>query len=59
MTLYSAAHACLRAATPDDKLALSFATADAFARGELAWVAPGAAARIGARMREEGLVKVA
>lgn len=36
MTLYSAAHACLRAATPDDKLALTFATADAFARGELA-----------------------
>jgi uncharacterized ferritin-like protein (DUF455 family) len=35
-SLYFAAHACLRAATPEDKLALTFATAEAFARGELA-----------------------
>lgn len=32
----AAAHACLRAAHPDDKVALTFATAEAFARGELA-----------------------
>lgn len=35
-SLFAAAHACLRAATPEDKLALTFATAEAFARGELA-----------------------
>lgn len=35
-SLFAAAHACLRAATPEHKLALTFATADAFARGELA-----------------------
>ena len=35
MSLSAAAYACLRAATPDDKLALTFATAEAFARGEL------------------------
>ena len=35
-SIFEAAHACLRAATPDDKLALTFATAEAFARGELA-----------------------
>jgi uncharacterized ferritin-like protein (DUF455 family) len=34
--LYAAAHACLRAETPEDKLALTFAAAEAFARGELA-----------------------
>lgn len=34
-SLFTAAHACLRAATPDDKVALTFATAEAFARGEL------------------------
>lgn len=34
--LFAAAHACLRAAKPDDKVALTFATAEAFARGELA-----------------------
>ncbi|MFD0725609.1 ferritin-like domain-containing protein [Lysobacter brunescens] len=34
-SLFSAAHACLRAASPDEKLALTFATAEAFARGEL------------------------
>lgn len=33
--LYAAAQACLQAATPDDKLALTFAAADAFARGGL------------------------
>ena len=33
-SIFEAAYACLRAATPDDKLALTFATADAFARGE-------------------------
>ncbi len=33
--LFTAAHACLRASAPDDKVALTFATADAFARGEL------------------------
>jgi uncharacterized ferritin-like protein (DUF455 family) len=35
-SLSAAAHACLRAANPDDKVALTFATAEAFARGELA-----------------------
>ena len=35
-SLFTTAHACLRAATPDDKVALTFATAEAFARGELA-----------------------
>lgn len=35
-SLFAAAHACLRAATPEDKLALTFAAAEAFARGELA-----------------------
>lgn len=35
-SLFAAAHACLRAATPEHKLALTFATAEAFARGELA-----------------------
>lgn len=34
-SLRAAAHACLRAATPEDKVALTFATADAFARGDL------------------------
>lgn len=34
--LFSAAHACLRAATPEDKVALTLSTAEAFARGELA-----------------------
>lgn len=34
VSLFEAAHACLRAASPDDKLALTFATAEAFARGE-------------------------
>ena len=34
--LFTAAHDCLRVATPDDKVALTFATAEAFARGELA-----------------------
>lgn len=34
-SLFTAAHACLRAASPDEKLALTFATAEAFARGEL------------------------
>ncbi len=33
--LFSAAQACLRAATPEDKVALTFATAEAFTRGEL------------------------
>lgn len=33
-SLYTAAHACLRAATPEDKVALTFATAEAFTRGE-------------------------
>lgn len=33
--LFSTAHACLRAATPEDKVALSFAAAETFARGEL------------------------
>ena len=35
-TLFAAARACLDAATPDDKPALTLAMADAFARGELA-----------------------
>jgi uncharacterized ferritin-like protein (DUF455 family) len=35
-SIFIAAHACLRAVHPDDKLALTFATAEAFARGELA-----------------------
>ncbi|MBP6749774.1 MAG: ferritin-like domain-containing protein [Xanthomonadaceae bacterium] len=34
-SVFAAAHACLRAATPDDKVALALATAEAFARGEL------------------------
>jgi uncharacterized ferritin-like protein (DUF455 family) len=34
--LSAAAHACLRAASPEEKVALSFSTAEAFARGELA-----------------------
>ena len=35
-SLFAAARACLDAATPDDKPALTLAMADAFARGELA-----------------------
>ena len=35
-SIYTAARTCLDAATPDDKPALTLATADAFARGELA-----------------------
>ena len=35
-SIFEAAGACLRAASPDDKLALSSATAESFARGELA-----------------------
>ena len=35
-TLFDAARECLHAASPDEKLALTFATADAFARGGLA-----------------------
>lgn len=34
-SIFSAAHACLAAATPDDKPALTLAMAEAFARGEL------------------------
>ena len=34
--LFSAAHSCLCAASPEDKVALTFATAEAFMRGELA-----------------------
>lgn len=34
-SLYFAAHACLRAASPEDKVALTLSTAEAFARGEL------------------------
>jgi uncharacterized ferritin-like protein (DUF455 family) len=34
-SLFTAAHACLRAASPEEKLALTFATAEAFARGDL------------------------
>lgn len=34
-SLYAAAHACLRAASPEEKVALTFATAEAFARDEL------------------------
>jgi uncharacterized ferritin-like protein (DUF455 family) len=34
-SIFTAAHACLRAASPEDKVALTFATADAFSRGEL------------------------
>ena len=34
-SLYAAAHACLRAASPEEKVALTFATAEAFARNEL------------------------
>ena len=33
-SLYAAAHACLRAASPEDKVALTFAAAEAFVRGE-------------------------
>ena len=33
--MFTAAHACLRAASPDDKVALTLSTAEAFARGEL------------------------
>ena len=33
-TLFDAARGCLRAASPDEKLALTFAAAEAFARGE-------------------------
>lgn len=33
--LYAAAHACLRAASPEDKVAATVAAADAFARGAL------------------------
>lgn len=36
MTLFAAADACLRAATPEDKVASTFAVAEAFVRGELA-----------------------
>ncbi len=35
-SLYAAAHACLSASAPDDKIALTFAAADAYARGALA-----------------------
>ena len=35
-TLFDAAHACLAAASPDDKLASSFAAATAFSAGQLA-----------------------
>lgn len=35
VSLFDAAGACLRASSPEEKLALTFATADAFARGEL------------------------
>lgn len=35
MSLFTAAHACLRAASPDEKVALTLSTAEAFARGEL------------------------
>ncbi len=35
-SLFTAAHACLAAATPDDKPSLTLAMADAFTRGELA-----------------------
>jgi len=35
-SLHAAARACLRAAAPDEKIALTFATAEAFGRGELA-----------------------
>lgn len=42
-SLFDAARACLDAATPEDKLALTFAAADAFGRGELA-IAPDAPA---------------
>jgi uncharacterized ferritin-like protein (DUF455 family) len=34
-SLFAAAHACLRAASPEDKVALTFVAAEAFARGEL------------------------
>jgi uncharacterized ferritin-like protein (DUF455 family) len=34
-SLHSAAHACLRAASPDEKLTRTFAAAEAFSRGEL------------------------
>lgn len=34
-SIFNAAHRCLRAASPDDKVALTFATAEAFARDEL------------------------
>lgn len=33
--IFSVAHACLRAATPEDKVAFTSATAEAFSRGEL------------------------
>jgi uncharacterized ferritin-like protein (DUF455 family) len=36
VSFFAAAHACLRAASPEDKVALTFASAEAFARGELA-----------------------
>lgn len=36
MSLFAAAHACLRAATPGDKVALTLSAAQAFVRGELA-----------------------
>lgn len=35
-SIFAAAHACLRAASPEDKVALTLSTAEAFARGELA-----------------------
>ncbi len=34
-SIFESAHACLSAASPQDKVALTFATAEAFARGEL------------------------
>ena len=49
-TLFDAAQECLRAASPDEKLALTFATADAFARGELA--TPDDAQEVCAAIRE-------
>lgn len=35
-SIFNAAHACLRAASPEDKVALTFAMAEAFARDDLA-----------------------
>ena len=46
MNLFTAARACLDAATPDDKPALTLAMAEAFKRGELAIDAAHAIARV-------------